>query len=383
MTRTRPDTSQLCGVSGTAPLPSRGSSDVKRLVPRGIAARIALACVVVVALAVAIIATGVLEVARVQFEQLMMKNGSSSAEANAMFQQTVSGIFAAAVLVAAAMSIVLAILLARYIARPLDEVSKAANRLARGDYLARATERGPREIRSMAATFNAMANSLQTQEKARRDFVAGAAHELLTPLTNLKGYLEGLRDGVVTPDQMVFASLHEESERLVRLSQALLDLAEAPSRTAFAENVDLRKVIESTVRLVAPAMDRRQIGLSINLPQSIVVRSNPDHLTQVLFNLLQNAGRYAPEGGGVSVRAQSMGPEVRVSVSNSGSTIPPDDLSRIFDRFYRVDRSRDRASGGYGLGLALVKQLIEAAGGEVGAESANGSTTVWFTLAAA
>ena len=353
------------------------------MIPRGIAARIALACVGVVALAVAIIGTGVLEVARMQFEQVMLKNGSSSAEANAMFQQTVSGIFAAAVLVAAGLSIVLAILLARYIARPLEEVSEAANRLARGDYRARAAEQGPTEIRSLATTFNAMADSLQRQEQARRDFVAGAAHELLTPLTNLQGYLEGLRDGVVTPNQVVFASLHEESERLVRLSQALLDLAEAPSRTAVAESFDLRKVIESTLQLVAPAMDRRNIGVTINLPQSIVVRSNPDHLTQVLFNLLQNAGRYAPDGGGVSVRAQSLGREVRVSVSNSGSTIPPEDLPRIFDRFYRVDQSRDRASGGYGLGLALVKQLIEAAGGEVGAESANGSTTVWFTLAAA
>jgi len=154
---------------------------VRRLIPRGIAARIAFACVVVVALAVAIIGTGVLEVARVQFEPVMMKNGSSSAEANAMFQQTVSGIFAAAVLVAAGLSIVLAILLARYIARPLEEVSKAANRLGRGDYRARATEKGPTEIRSLAITFNAMADSLQRQEQARRDFVAGAGHELLTP----------------------------------------------------------------------------------------------------------------------------------------------------------------------------------------------------------
>ncbi len=356
---------------------------MRRLIPRGIAARVALACIVVVALAVAIIGTGVLEVARAQFEQIMMKHGSSSDDANAMFQQTVSGIFAAAVLVAAALSIVLAVILARYIARPLEEVSKAANRLARGDYQARAAEQGPTEIRSLATTFNAMADSLQRQEQTRRDFVAGAAHELLTPLTNLHGYLEGLRDGVVTPNPAVFASLHEESERLVRLSQALLDLAEAPARTAVAENLDLRKVIESTVRLVAPAMDRRHIGVTINLPPSIVVRSNPDHLTQVLFNLLQNAGRYASHGSGVSVGAQLLGSEVRVSVSNSGATIPPEDVQRIFDRFYRVDPSRDRASGGYGLGLALVKQLIEAAGGEVGAESANGSITVWFTLAAA
>jgi two-component system sensor histidine kinase BaeS len=356
---------------------------MRRFIPRGIAARVALACMLVLLLAVAIIGTGVLEVARMQFEQLMMKHGSTSSEANAMFQQTVSGIFAVAVLVAAALSVVVAILLARHIARPLEEVSRAANRLARGDYRARVVEKGPDEIRSLAVTFNAMAESLQDQEKVRRDFVAGAAHELLTPLTNLQGYLEALRDGVLAPSRPVFASLHEEAERLVRLSQALLDLAEGPSRTAASETLDLRKVVESTVQLVAPAMDRRHIGVTIDLPPSIAVRSNPDHLTQVLFNLLQNAGRYASEGEAVSVRAQSLGRDVRVSVSNSGSTITPEELPRIFDRFYRVDRSRDRSSGGYGLGLALVKQLIEAAGGQVGAESAGGSTTVWFTLAAA
>ena len=356
---------------------------MRRLIPQGIAPRVALACLLVVALAVAIIGTGVLEVARVQFEQLMMKQGASSTEANAMFQQTVTGIFAVAVLVAAALSLALALLLARYIARPLEQVSEAANRLARGDFRARASEQGPAEIRSLATAFNAMADSLQRQEQARRDFVAGAAHELLTPLTNLQGYLEGLRDGVVTPNQAMFDSLHEESERLVRLSQALLDLAEAPSRTAVAEELDLHKVVQSTVRLVAPALDRRHIGVTIDLPHSIVVRSNPDHLTQVLFNLLQNAGRFASEGSSVSVHAQSRGRSVRVSVRNSGSTISEQDIPRIFDRFYRVDQSRDRTSGGYGLGLALVKQLIEAAGGEVGAESANGATTVWFTLAAA
>jgi signal transduction histidine kinase len=342
---------------------------------------VALACLLVVALAVAIIGTGVLEVARVQFEQLMMKQGTSASEAGAMFQQTVSGIFAAAVVVAAVVSVVVAILLARYITRPLDDVSQAADRLARGDYRARAAERGPIEVRSLAVAFNALAESLQGQEQARRDFVVGAAHELLTPLTNLQGYLEGLRDGVLTPNASVFDSLHEESERLVRLARALLDLAEAPSRTVVAESIDLRKAIESTVQLVGPAMDRRRIGVSIDLPQAIAVRSNPDHLTQVLFNLLQNAGTYSIEGGRVLVRAEPHGSEVRVSVTNSGSTIPGTDLARIFDRFYRVDKSRDRASGGSGLGLALVKQLVEAGGGEVGAESAGGSTTVWFTLA--
>ena len=353
---------------------------MRRCVPRGIAVRVALACLFVVALAVAIIGTGVLAVARAQFEELMMKHGASSTEANAMFQQTVSGVFATAVVVAALLSVLVAVLLARYLTRPLEEMAKAASRLARGDYSARAQEQGPVEIRSLAQAFNAMADSLQSQEQTRRDFVAGAAHELLTPLTNLQGYLEGLRDGVVAPSDATFASLHEETERLVRLARALLDLADAPSRIELTEQVDLTKAIESTVRLVGPTLDRRQIAIRVVVPDGVTVRAKPDHVTQVLVNLLQNAGRYAEEGGAVTVRAEHRGESMRVSVTNTGSTIPANDVTRIFDRFYRVDKSRNRASGGHGLGLALVKQLVEAGGGEVGAESAAGRTTVWFTL---
>ena len=353
---------------------------MSRFRPRGIAVRLALACLLVVALAVAIIATGVLEVARMQFEQLMMKQGATSAEANSMFQQTVSGVFLVAVAVAAALSMVLAVLLARYMTRPLEGVALAASRLARGDYGARAPERGPIEVQAMAKAFNSMAASLQSQEQARRDFVAGAAHELLTPLTNLQGYLEGLRDGVVPPNDAAFASLQEETDRLVRLAGALLDLADAPSGIESPEKVDLRKAIDSTVHLVAPAMDRRQIDMAVSVPETLVVRARPDHVTQVLVNLLQNASRYAQEGGRVTVSAEPRGQTTRVSVTNTGSGIPAEDVPHIFDRFYRVDKSRDRASGGHGLGLALVKQLVEAAGGEVGAESAAGLTTVWFTL---
>ena len=355
---------------------------MRRFTPRGIAVRVALACLFVVALAVAIIGTGVLAVARAQFEQLMMKQGVSSSEANAMFQQTISGVFAAAVVVAALLSVIVAVLLARYLTKPLEEMAKAASRLARGDYGARAQEQGPVEIRSLAQAFNLMADSLQSQEQARRDFVAGAAHELLTPLTNLQGYLEGLRDGVVAPTDATFASLQEETERLVRLARALLDLADAPSRIESPERVDLRKAIESTVELVAPALDRRHIGIDVIVPDAIAVQAKPDHVTQVLVNLLQNAGRYAQEGDRVTVHAEPRGSTTCISVTNTGPVIPADQVAHIFDRFYRVDKSRDRASGGHGLGLALVKQLVEAGGGEVGADSAGGLTTVWFTLPA-
>jgi two-component system, OmpR family, sensor histidine kinase BaeS len=353
---------------------------MKRLVPSGIAVRVAVACLLVVALAVVIIGAGVLEVARAQFEALMMKHGASSADANSMFEQTVSPVFAAAVLVAILLSALVAILLARYISRPLEEVGAAAGRLARGDWHVRAAERGPVESRLLAKAFNSMADSLEGQEEARREFVTGAAHELLTPLTTLQGYLEGLRDGVVHPSPAVYASLHEEADRLVRLARALLDLADAPSRNEPPRSVELRAAVESTVGLVAPALDRSGMEVDVTIEGAMAVRAKPDHLTQVLFNLLQNAGRYGEPGAHISVQAERLGDVTRVSVINSGPTIPEADLPHVFERFYRVDKSRDRSSGGHGLGLALVKQLVEADGGDVGATSAGNLTTVWFTL---
>lgn len=356
---------------------------MRRLVPQGIAVRVALACLLVVGLAVLIIGTGVLTVARDQFDHLMMKHGSSAAEAEAMFQQTVAGIFAIAALIAVVTSVLLSIVLARYISLPLAELSRAARKISQGHHDSRVPVKGPSEIRATAIAFNSMAESLERQEQVRRDFIAGAAHELLTPLTNLKGYLEGLRDGVIEATPERFESLQEETERLIRLSRALLDLAEAQSNGAGpGDPMDLSPVIDSTVKLAAPSLQKRHIAVSVDRPPHVVARANRDHVTQVLLNLLQNAARYADEGSQVTVRANSSNQAARISVTNTGTTIAAEDLPRIFERFYRADKSRNRASGGQGLGLALTKELIEASGGEIGADSSNGVTTVWFTLPA-
>ena len=229
-----------------------------------------------------------------------------------------------------------------------------------------------------------MAASLERQEAMRRDFIANAAHELRTPLTNLQGYLEALRDGVIEADAATYESLHEEADRLVRLSRSLDALAEGDAGASPARLVelDLTGAIRSALELAAPSIERAGLRLHDDLPDALPARADPDRLAQVLANLLSNAVRYTPRGGVVTVRAERRPADVLVSVSNTGEGIPPEDLERVFERFYRVEKSRDRARGGAGIGLAIVKQLVESSGGRVGAESGDGQTRFWFSLPA-
>jgi len=351
---------------------------------RGIAARIAATSLLVTGMAVLVIAAGVLGLGGAAFQRLMMQHGSSAADARAMFNQSVTVVFAGAVAIAALAAVVLAVVLARRLTRPLAEIGQAARRVAEGNYEARVPRRGPEEVASLADSFNQMAESLKEQERLRRDFIVNAAHELRTPLTNLVGYLEAIRDGVVAPDRELLASLQEETQRLVRLAESLDALAEGDLGLAPPAPVelDLTLAIRSAVELARPAFERREIRVEMHLPQSLAVRASPDHLAQVLANLLQNASRYTPPGGRVSVSASPRGRDVLVSISNTGAGIPPADLPHVFERFYRVDKSRDRARGGAGIGLAIVKQLVEAAGGRVGADSTTELTRFWFSLPA-
>ncbi len=351
---------------------------------RGIATRIALAALASAALGILIVVVGVLVVGGQVFTDLMTRAGDSAAHARAMYDQSVTTVVVAAVIVAAIASILLSVLMARMLVRPLREVGAAARRIADGDYAARVPREGPEEIASLADSFNQMAHSLEEQERMRRDFIANAAHELRTPLTNLQGYLEALRDGVIVADRQTYESLHEEAERLVRLSRSLDALAEgdAASSPPELQAIDLAATVRMAVELAQPALDRAGLRVSVDAPETLPARANPDHLAQVLANLLSNAVRYTPRGGMVSVRVERHPDDLLVSIANTGDAIPPEDLDRVFERFYRVEKSRDRARGGAGIGLSIVKQLIESEGGRVGAESGDGQTRFWFSLPA-
>jgi two-component system sensor histidine kinase BaeS len=352
------------------------------MIGRRIATRIALAALVSAGVGLVILAVGVTVVGAEVFRSLMAEAGVSADHAQAMYDQSVTTVVIAAVVVAAIASVALAVFLARMLTRPIAEVGAAARRIAAGDYAARVPRDGPDELASLADSFNQMAASLERQEAMRRDFIANAAHELRTPLTNLQGYLEALRDGVITADRSTYESLWDEAERLVRLSHSLDSLAEgdAASGPPQLEPLDLAAAIRAALELAQPVLERAQLRLVVDVPERLPARANPDALAQVLGNLFSNAARYTPAGGTVTVRAERQPADLLVSISNTGDGIPPDDLARVFERFYRVEKSRDRARGGAGIGLSIVKQLVEAAGGRVGAESRDGLTRFWFSV---
>jgi signal transduction histidine kinase len=351
---------------------------------RGIATRIALAAIASAAVGLVILGVGVAVVGADVFTALMIEAGDSAEHARDMYDDSVTTVVIAASVLAVVASVALAVILSRMLARPLAEIGAAARRIADGDYAARVPREGPEELASLADSFNQMAASLEEQERMRRDFIASAAHELRTPLTNLQGYLEALRDGVITADRATYESLHEEADRLVRLSRSLDALAEGDAGTSAPDLVelDLTIAIRMALDLAAPSIERAGLRLVQDVPPTLPARADPDRLAQVLANLLSNAVRYTPRGGTVTVRAERRSADVLVSIANTGDGIPAEDLDRVFERFYRVEKSRDRARGGAGIGLAIVKQLVESTGGRVGAESRDGQTRFWFSLPA-
>jgi len=351
---------------------------------QSLATSITLVSIVVSLVAIAVITVGVLVVAQATFSRLMLEAGTSAADTQAMFDHGIEAIFLAAVVVAAIVSAGLAIALAALLARPLRQMAHAARRIAEGDYRARVRGGGPEELASLADSFNQMAQSLEEQERLRREFIVNAAHELHTPLTNLQGYLEALRDGVIAPTPEQFRSLHEEAQRLVRLSRSLDALAESDvrERPLVLERIALAPAVRTAFEVARHAFDARSIEVALEIPEHLEVLAEPDGLAQVLANLLQNASRYTPAGGRAAVRADVRKSQVVVSVLNSGDGIPAGDLAHVFERFYRVEKSRDIGRGGAGIGLAIVKQVVEASGGRVGVDSADGTTRFWFSLPA-
>lgn len=346
----------------------------------GIATRIAAAALIVVGVSMAVLAFGVMRVGADSFAAMMISAGDTADHAREMFEASVAGVFAIAVLVATLTAVGLGWVLARRIARPIERLAEAAGRTARGDLRAGAPVEGPAEVRALANAFNVMVDRLAEQDAVRREFVVNASHELRTPLTNLQGYLEALRDGVLPPDPATFDSLREEVDRLTRLASSLDLLGGAGDERPLPEDLDLGALVRSSLELTAPSFARRSITVESSIAPGITVHARADELSQVVSNLLQNALRYTPAGREVRVALLRDGGHATVRVTNGGSEIPAEDLPRVWERFFRVERSRDRASGGAGIGLAIVKRLVEEAGGRVGATSEAGATTFWFSL---
>ena len=273
-------------------------------------------------------------------------------------------------------------IMARRIVRPIGELGRAAGDLARGQLSRRVVVNGSGEIAELARSFNAMAAELERQQTLRRDLVHDVAHELRTPLTALRCRLETIIDGLASDPRDAIDGANEEVRHLSRLVDDLqeLALAEARELRLSVSRVPLADVAVSAARAAGLDHDPR---LVIDIEASVAARADVVRVRQVVLNLLTNADRYTPASGRILVSGSRQGSEVRLDVENSGSRLGPDQLARIFDRFYRSDPARHRATGGTGLGLAVVKHLIEAQGGRVQATSSESGLIVGFTLPAA
>lgn len=359
-----------------------GTGRRRSVLGRGLAVRIALVGYAVALVAVGIVILGVWVFGGERLATIMMAAGETATQAYEMFDRGIRDVLVVATLLAFVASLALAIALARMISRPLAQVGAAARRVADGDLGARVPQAPTDELAGLADSFNQMAAALEESERQRRDIIANIAHELRTPLTNLEGYLEAIRDGVIVPDQQTYESLLEETERLVRLAQSLDDLAigDRADRPSEPRDIDVAALLDAAVELVRPAFEARGLSLERRWPKPLPAYADPDQVAQVLANLLQNAARYAPSGGVVTLATEEREDSLLVGLTNGGEAIPAADLPRLFERFYRVEKSRDRALGGAGIGLAIVKQLVEGWGGRVGVESAPGRTTFWFSL---
>jgi signal transduction histidine kinase len=262
--------------------------------------------------------------------------------------------------------------MSRRVTSPIDALAKAARRLGRGDFSQRVRVQGEGEVAALAQAFNSMAADLEYAEQLRRNMVADVAHELRTPLSNIQGYLEAIQDGLVEPDGAAIRSLNEEASLLSRLVDELqeLSLAEAGELKLVYQAEDVANLVKQAIAPWQPQMAAKEVSLSLDLPGDLpLVNIDWQRINEVLHVLLENAVAHTPKGGIISVAARARAKWVEISVSDTGEGIPAEDLPHIFERFYRVDKSRTRATGGSGLGLTIARRLVEAHGGTITAQS--------------
>ncbi len=337
----------------------------------------------VIAMVVLIIWMAIDQLAADYFMALMDQYDVSPTETHQMFLAAIYRYLLWAVAAALGLALLLSYLLTRRILKPLSQMVAITREFAAGHFAARLDVTSQDEVGELGIAFNRMADSLERIEELRKTMVADVAHELRTPLTNLRGYLEALIDDVVPPSEATLEMLQREIMRLVHLVEDLQSLARADAARHYLkrEPLNLTALSRQLIGLYAAAVDRKNITVVTRFDHGEQpVLADRDKLLQALGNLMDNACKYTPTGGAFTLSTRLEGEAVRITFANSGGGIAEADLPFVFERFYRADRSRSRDHGGAGIGLAIVKELIEAHGGRIGAESVPGETRIWLTI---
>ena len=270
--------------------------------------------------------------------------------------------------------------------KPIRDMAAAARRFAEGNFDARVHNSGREdEIGELIDAFNAMADSLQKTEQQRREFIANISHELKTPMTTIAGYADGILDGVISPEEerQYLSIISAESRRLSRLVRRMLDVSQLQSlelikqKAPFDLSESMRRVLVSMEKKITA----RGLDVDVEIPEDpVIVLGDNDLLTQVVYNLLENAAKFAAQGSTLFLGLEKRGEKAVVTVRNTGDTIPPEELPQLFERFHKTDKSRSEDKDGVGLGLYIVRTILEQHREKITAASQDGVTTFTFTV---
>ncbi|MGN1031316.1 MAG: ATP-binding protein [Butyricicoccaceae bacterium] len=314
---------------------------------------------------------------------LVIAGASATAMNNLV--RTIMHTFVIIILFTLIATLIISYFLSGMMTKPLKNIGEAAKRFARGEFDVRVPEdNGCDEIDELAVSFNNMASSLTQLEELSRSFVSNVSHELKTPMTSIGGFVDGMLDGTIPKEQheKYLAVISEEVKRLSRLVMRMLDAAKIQAGEMVINSMpfDLIEVVSNVIISSEKRITDKKLDVEVEMDDRLMVHGDRDYIFQVVYNLVDNAIKFVDEGGRLALRITTEGGMCQFSLTNTGATIPAEDLPHVFDRFYKADRSRSKDRTGAGLGLYIVKTIINLHGGDISVRSSGGETEFSFTL---
>ena len=314
---------------------------------------------------------------------------SAPMEDTVAVMQKISDIFLVLAMVTVLVAVVLGSVFTRRQVYPLREMAKAASNFGHGDLTARVRvdDRNTQEVQELTTAFNNMASSLQKSEYQRQEFVANVSHELKTPMTTIGGYVDGILDGTIPEENRVkyLRIVSDEVKRLSRLVRSMLDISRLQDQQEIPDEMrtrfDLTECVGQVLITFEQKILHKDLEVEVEMPEyPVFTRANQDYVTQVVYNLIDNAVKFCPAEGVLGIRVKEGDSKAYVSVSNQGETIPPEELSLVFDRFHKTDKSRSQNRDGWGLGRYIGKTIVCSHGENISGTSRDGKTEFTFTM---
>jgi len=314
---------------------------------------------------------------------------SSPTNTTTLILNKISNIFLTAAVFVVLMAVLAVTAFARRESKPLRDMARIANAFAHGNFDARVKveEDCSEEMEELAYAFNNMATSLQKSEYQRQEFVANVSHELKTPMTTISGYIDGILDGTIPEHRRNYylQIVSDETKRLSRLVRSMLDISQLQKEEGIPEDkkmhFDLEECLGTVLITFEKKINDKKLDVDVEMPEHpVYTMANRDYVTQVIYNLIDNAVKFCPEGKTLGLKIREGGNKAYISISNEGETIPPEELPLVFDRFHKLDKSRSQNRDGWGLGLYIVKTIVCSHGENISVTSRDGKTEFTFTM---